>query len=198
MQTIFTFIFAAISWPRDRRQQQQQCTAHATTNWLHGCKVNAPSRSRQHHARVTDPRCTVSSCFVEPETRRPSHLLRVCLCWSYFLLQQVHVACMHVVAQPGTFEVETVVLRLVYGFKSSGLCFFPWQECGSRKQPMEAAVRTRIIPACCCRRRPPIASLTMLSPLWSSYLNNVKINIARMSIDSLMAKSLGSRISTIL
>ena len=37
-------------------------TEHATTNWLR-YNPTAPGSSRQHHARVTDPRCTVSSCF---------------------------------------------------------------------------------------------------------------------------------------
>ena len=64
---------------RDERQQAQllllQCTEHATTNWLQRYNATAPSSSSQHHARVTDPRCTVSSCFVEPEIRHPSHLL---------------------------------------------------------------------------------------------------------------------------
>ena len=64
---------------RDERQQAQllllQCTEHATTNWLQRYNATAPSSSRQHHARVTDPRCTVSSCFVEPEIRHPSYLL---------------------------------------------------------------------------------------------------------------------------
>ncbi|CAN0452836.1 unnamed protein product [Laminaria digitata] len=45
------------------QQQQQQCTEHATTAWLPRHNATTPSSSRQHHARVADPRRTVSSCF---------------------------------------------------------------------------------------------------------------------------------------
>ena len=43
---------------------------------------------------------------------------------------------------------------------SSRLCSLPWQQCGSRRQP-----------AFCCCRRPPNASRTLLSPLWSYYFH---------------------------
>ena len=48
---------------QQQQQQQQQCTKHAITNWLQRYNVTAPSSSSQHHASVTDPRCTVSSCI---------------------------------------------------------------------------------------------------------------------------------------
>ena len=44
-------------------RDRQQCTEHATTNCLQRYNATAPSSSRQHHARVTGLRCTVSSCF---------------------------------------------------------------------------------------------------------------------------------------
>ena len=46
-----------------QRQAAAQCTGHATTNWLQRYNATARSSSRQHHVRVADLRCTVSSCF---------------------------------------------------------------------------------------------------------------------------------------
>ena len=75
--------------PRYNTQQWQQCKEHATASI-----PVAPSSNRQRHARVADTRCTLSSCFVEPEVRHPSHLSDH-LCWCYIVLHQLHVACMH-------------------------------------------------------------------------------------------------------
>ena len=55
---------------RHSRTQQPQCKEHATTS------IPIAPSSRQRHARVTDTRCTrctLSSCFVEPEFRHQSH-----------------------------------------------------------------------------------------------------------------------------
>ena len=55
---------------RHSRTQQQRFKEHATTS------IPIAPSSRQRHARVTDTRCarcTLSSCFVEPEVRHPSH-----------------------------------------------------------------------------------------------------------------------------
>ena len=52
------------------RTQQQQCKEHATTS------IPIAPGSRQRYARVTDTRCTrctLSSCFVEPEVRHQSY-----------------------------------------------------------------------------------------------------------------------------
>ena len=57
------FFFCGEIMTQRQAQQQQQCKEHCTTNWLQRYNATAPSSSRQHHARVTDPRCTVSSCF---------------------------------------------------------------------------------------------------------------------------------------
>ena len=52
------------------RTQQQQCKEHAPTS------IPIAPGSRQRYARVTDTRCTrctLSSCFVEPEVRHQSY-----------------------------------------------------------------------------------------------------------------------------
>ena len=55
-------------------------------------------------------------------------------------MQQLHAACIctHVVSyQPGAVEVQTVLLLLLYGLKSSRSCSLPWQQCGSRDSVTE-------------------------------------------------------------
>ena len=100
-------------------QQQQQCKEHASIS-----TPVAPSSSRQRYPRVADTRCTLLSCFVQPEIRHPSHLS---FCRSYVLLEQPHVACtsMHVATQPDTFEVRTVITSSSTRLKSSRLCSLP-------------------------------------------------------------------------
>ena len=43
-------------------------------------------------------------------------------------------------AQPGAFEVQTVVLLLLCGLKLSRLCSLPWQLCGSCSQERAAVL----------------------------------------------------------
>ena len=81
------FFCGEIMTQRLAQQRQQQCTEHATTNWLQRYNATAPSSSRQHHARVTDSRCTVSSCFGKHARSVTHHI------YSYQLSRRLFLFC---------------------------------------------------------------------------------------------------------
>ena len=128
---------------RHSRTQQQQCKEHATTS------IPIAPSSRQRHALVTDTRCTrctLLSCFAEPEVRHPSYtsnspldLCSAAEATSYLdacTLLPIHArGC----RARGAVPVQPVVLLLLYELTSSSLCSLPWQLYGFRRQPREGS-----------------------------------------------------------
>ena len=117
-----------------RHKTQIHVTAHnfsaSAKSTLHPAYLSRP-------AAVGNPRCVwqihAVRCrvVVEAEVRHASHLIylsgRAIFCGIIYMWHVwTHVA----LYGPGAVEVQTVVLLLMYGFKSSRLCSLPWQQYG--------------------------------------------------------------------
>ena len=132
-----------------------------------------PSRAQQQQATpCTCGRYALSVVELLSNLRSVTHHIYL----SPGAMQQLHAACIctHVASyQPGAVEVQTVVLLLLYGLKSSRLRSLPGNSAVLAGSQEKAAVRTHITPAC----RPPDASCALLFPLLSYYLHFTAVRV---------------------